>query len=69
MNFDFEDARRDLIAMRLRHGANTPKGRACSLAVEQLEELRTKWKPQSWMAMPQQTLPYMLVQAMKVLAS
>lgn len=39
MNFDLENTRRDLIAMRVKHGANTPIGHRCSNLLEQLENL------------------------------
>ena len=68
ISFDFENTRRDLIAMRLRHGADTPKGHACSNAIEQLEALRTYERP-AWATHEAQTLPYMLRRTMKILAS
>jgi len=37
--FDLEDARRNLIAMRVRFGANTPKGHACSNLIEQVKNM------------------------------
>lgn len=45
MVFDHENTRRDLIAMRNRHGANTPKGHACSNVIEQLDALRAYVRP------------------------
>lgn len=39
-NFALEDTRRQLIALRVSVGAKTPKGRACSNLVEQMDELR-----------------------------
>lgn len=68
MNFDFENTRRDLIAMRNRHGAKTPKGHACSTAIEQLKGLLTYERP-AWATRDEQTLPYMLRRTMKILAS
>ena len=38
--FDLEDTRRNLIAMRVRFGANMPKGYRCSNLIEQIENLR-----------------------------
>jgi hypothetical protein len=41
MNFDVEDARRKLTAMRAKLGADTPAGHRCSNLIEQLENHRT----------------------------
>lgn len=41
MDFDFENTRRELIAMRVKHGANTPVGHRISNLIEQCENLRT----------------------------
>lgn len=41
MNFDLENTRRELIAMRVKLGADTPAGHRCSNLVEQLEHYRT----------------------------
>lgn len=41
MNFDIEKTRRELIAMRVRHGAETPVGHRISNLIEQMENLRT----------------------------
>lgn len=41
MNFDIENTRRELIAMRLKHGAETPVGHRISNLIEQLENLRS----------------------------
>lgn len=40
MNFDLEDARRKLTAMRAKLGADTPAGHRCSNLIEQLQNLR-----------------------------
>lgn len=40
MDFDLENTRRDLIAMRVKHGAETPVGHRISNLIEQLENLR-----------------------------
>lgn len=37
MNFDLENTRRELIALRAKHGADTPAGHRCSNLVEQLQ--------------------------------
>lgn len=37
--FDLEDTRRNLIAMREKHGADTPIGHRCSNLVEMLQNL------------------------------
>lgn len=68
MNFDLENTRRDLIAMRNRHGAETPKGHACSNAIEQLQALQTYKRP-AWATHECQTLPYMLRRTMARLSS
>jgi hypothetical protein len=39
--FELENTRRDLIAMRVRHGADTPIGHRCSNIVEQLKNIQT----------------------------
>lgn len=39
MNFDLEDTRRDLIAMRTKHGADTPIGHRCSNIIGQVEQV------------------------------
>lgn len=41
MNFDVENTRRELIAMRAKHGADTPLGHRISNLIEQVENLRT----------------------------
>ena len=41
MDFDHEDTRRQLIALRGKLGADTPAGHRCSNLVEQLENMRT----------------------------
>jgi len=41
MNFDLEDTRRKLIALRSKLGADTPAGHRCSNLVEQLEAMRS----------------------------
>ena len=41
MNFDVEDTRRKLTAMRAKLGAGTPAGHRCSNLIQQLEEHRT----------------------------
>jgi hypothetical protein len=41
MNFDLENTRRELIAMRLKHGAETPVGHRISNLIEQCENLRS----------------------------
>lgn len=41
MNFDLENTRRELIAMRVKHGAETPVGHRISNLIEQCENLRT----------------------------
>jgi hypothetical protein len=41
MDFELEDTRRKLIALRSKMGAETPAGYRCSNIVEQLENLRT----------------------------
>jgi len=35
---DFEDTRRDLIALRVKHGANTPIGHRCSNIIELIQQ-------------------------------
>lgn len=40
MNFDVEDARRKLTAMRVKLGPDTPAGHRCSNLIEQLQNLR-----------------------------
>lgn len=39
MNFDLENARRDLIALRDAHGADTPMGHRCSNLIEMIQNL------------------------------
>lgn len=39
-SFDFENTRRDLIAMRLKHGKDSPIGARCTLLIGQLENYR-----------------------------
>lgn len=39
MNFDLEDTRRELIAMRNKHGANTPVGHTYSNIIDQIGRL------------------------------
>jgi len=41
MNFDLENTRRSLIALRVKLGANTPAGHRCSNLVEQLQHYET----------------------------
>ena len=60
-------ARAALIAKRETIGADTPKGRLISSAVEQMENLQTYVRP-SWANDPRQTLPYMLKKTLDRLA-
>jgi len=60
-------ARAALIAKREAIGADTPKGRLISSAVEQMENLQDYVKP-SWANDPRQTLPYMLKKTLDRLA-
>ena len=39
MNFDVENSRRHLIALRTKFGADTPKGHRCSNLIEQIKNL------------------------------
>lgn len=39
MNFDVENSRRHLIALRVRFGADTAKGHRCSNLIEQIKNL------------------------------
>ena len=41
IGFELENTRRELIAMRVKHGADTPVGHRISNLIEQLENLRT----------------------------
>lgn len=41
MNFDVETSRRHLIALRVKFGADTPKGHRCSNLIEQIEAMQT----------------------------
>lgn len=41
MNFDVENSRRHLIALRVRFGADTPKGHRCSNLIEQIKAMET----------------------------
>lgn len=41
MNFDIEQATAELIAMRVKHGADTPVGRRISDLIQQVNKLRT----------------------------
>ncbi len=41
MNFDLSDTRRHLIALRIRFGADTPKGHRCSNLIEQIQNMET----------------------------
>lgn len=41
MNFDHENTRRDLIALRVKHGANSPIGHRCSSLIEMLDNFAT----------------------------
>lgn len=41
MNLDHENTRRDLIALRVKYGADTPIGHRCSNLIEMLENYRT----------------------------
>ena len=38
----FESTRRDLIALRVKHGADTPIGHRCSNLIEQIKSYRSK---------------------------
>lgn len=68
MNFDLESARRDLIAMRVKHGPNTPKGHACSNLTEQLENLPGYVRP-AWATHESQTLQGMMKWQMAALSA
>lgn len=65
--FDLEDARRALIARRVRAGARSPEGYTCSNLIDQLERMRTYVRP-AWAKDERQTLPWMIRQQMKRLA-
>ena len=41
MNFDVENSRRHLIALRVKFGADTPKGHRCSNLIEQIQAMET----------------------------
>ena len=41
MNFDIENSRRHLIALRVKYGADSPKGHRCSNLIEQIQNLET----------------------------
>lgn len=41
MNFDVENSRRHLIALRVRFGADTPKGHRCSNLIEMINNMET----------------------------
>lgn len=41
MNFDIENSRRHLIALRVRFGADTPKGHRCSNLIEMIKNMET----------------------------
>ena len=41
MNFDLEKTRRDLIATRAKHGAETPIGHRCSNLLGMLDSMKT----------------------------
>ena len=41
MNFDVETSRRHLIALRVKFGANGPKGHRCSNLIEQIQAMET----------------------------
>jgi hypothetical protein len=40
MDFELEDTRRRLIALRDKHGADSPAGHRCSNIIEQLQNMR-----------------------------
>lgn len=67
MNLDLENTRRKLIARRVREGADSQDGHACSNLIEQLEAMRTYVRP-DWATDVRQTLPWMIQQQMKRLA-
>lgn len=67
MNFDLENTRRALIARRVKAGAESPEGHACSNLIEQLQSLQTYVRP-AWATHECQTLPWMIRQQMKRLA-
>lgn len=62
--FDLEDTRRKLIARRVRAGADTPEGHACSTLAEQLPNLVGYVRP-LWATYPCQTLGWAVQQQMK----
>ena len=64
---ELHNARVALIAKREAIGADTPKGRLISSAVEQMENLQTYVRP-SWANDPRQTLQYALKKTLARLA-
>lgn len=46
MNFDLENTRRDLVAMRLKCGKDSPTGARCTLLIGQFENYRTAFGEQ-----------------------
>ena len=41
MTFDLQNTRRDLVAMRNKHGKDSPIGHRCSMLIEQLKNLKS----------------------------
>lgn len=58
---DHGAVRRNLITLRNKVGASTPRGQTISNVIEQIENLQTYVRP-SWATDERQTLPYMLKQ-------
>lgn len=56
-DFDLAATRRDLIALRVKHGADTPTGHRCSNLLEQLEN-RAKSTDADWRAPDCNCLPW-----------
>lgn len=65
--FDLEDTCRNLIARRVRDGADSPDGHTCSNLVELLPLLPGYVRP-DWASHDCQTLPWLIKQQMKRLA-
>jgi hypothetical protein len=66
-NMNMEDTRRDLIALRNKHGADTPTGHACSNIIEQMQAFRTYVRP-AWATDERQTLQWMMQRQMQTLS-
>lgn len=65
INLDFENTRRDLIALRVKYGARSEIGIICSLIIEQMKNLQEAIRSND--PLPMQNLPGLIKNSLAAL--